>query len=220
MDIGERIKEIRGTATQEEFAGKLGVHKNTISRWERGERIPDANNLARILEVYQEINPAWLITGAGEIKRRQVEATRFVQNIDNEMFLSNARMIDYYLESKYYEEIPPKTRGLIYSAFHEHIKKEGSWNLFIIASIISELYTPSFTLHDVDISNPIGKLVDIQLGSESDDREKNVLFWSIFDTVCEKFCYKRVVAPNYVKTKIINWLNGEISKATKIEAKK
>ena len=43
MTLGERIKEARkGKYTQEELATLVGVHENTLRRWESGERSPDA----------------------------------------------------------------------------------------------------------------------------------------------------------------------------------
>ena len=43
MTLGERIREARkGKYTQEELAHELGVHGNTLRRWELGERSPDA----------------------------------------------------------------------------------------------------------------------------------------------------------------------------------
>jgi transcriptional regulator with XRE-family HTH domain len=66
MRIGERIRILRGDLLQGEFAEKLGFHKNTIGRWERGDSVPDVDNLAKILDTYPEINPAWLVTGDGE----------------------------------------------------------------------------------------------------------------------------------------------------------
>ncbi|OHD26103.1 MAG: hypothetical protein A2Y38_15555 [Spirochaetes bacterium GWB1_59_5] len=59
---------IRGDVTQGDFAKKIEVHKNTIGRWEKGEQTPTQEQLCRILGVYPEINPAWLLTGEGPMK--------------------------------------------------------------------------------------------------------------------------------------------------------
>ena len=48
--IGQRIKEVRLNLdmTGEEFGNKLNVQKPTISRWEKGHRLPDASILNKI----------------------------------------------------------------------------------------------------------------------------------------------------------------------------
>lgn len=73
MDMSERLKKIRSefikTFTQEDFAKLLGVSKMTVGRWERNESAPDYENLHKILKEFPEINPAWLLTGEGEMRR-------------------------------------------------------------------------------------------------------------------------------------------------------
>jgi len=69
MELFERIKIIRGFLKQEEFASKLGVSKVTVGRWERGERVPDAQDLYKITVVFPEFNPTWILTGEGEMKK-------------------------------------------------------------------------------------------------------------------------------------------------------
>lgn len=66
--IGTRIRDLRGTQTQAEFATQLMVSKNTIGMYERGERRPEAEVLARMHEVLGvDIN--WLLTGSGRMRR-------------------------------------------------------------------------------------------------------------------------------------------------------
>ena len=61
MKLGEKIRALRkGKFTQEQLAEKVGVHINTILRWERGDRVPDANSLAKIAEVL-ETTPSELL---------------------------------------------------------------------------------------------------------------------------------------------------------------
>lgn len=61
--IGGRIRMVRGGVRQPEFATRLGVDKNTIGRYERDERQPDAEFLARLCSL--GFNGHWLITGEG-----------------------------------------------------------------------------------------------------------------------------------------------------------
>lgn len=63
--IGERIRQVRGEMDLGLLASKLGLHKNTLSNYERGVRSPDASVLSKLLEVFPAANPNWLLTGEG-----------------------------------------------------------------------------------------------------------------------------------------------------------
>lgn len=39
--------------SQKQLANKLGIHEQTVSRWERGEREPDILMLNRLSELYR-----------------------------------------------------------------------------------------------------------------------------------------------------------------------
>lgn len=60
-EVGERIRQIRGIRTLEEFAEELGVKNPTIYRYET-DRIPDAEMLAQIAEL-ASVSVDWLLTG-------------------------------------------------------------------------------------------------------------------------------------------------------------
>jgi phage repressor protein C with HTH and peptisase S24 domain len=62
VQVGKRIGEARGRATQDEFARQLGVHANTLGRYERGERLPDADFIAAMAEK-ADISTHWLLYG-------------------------------------------------------------------------------------------------------------------------------------------------------------
>lgn len=61
LNIGERIKKIRGSLTQTEFGKIFGVNQNTVSRWESGS-ISDEETLKRIAE-YGGVSIDWLLRG-------------------------------------------------------------------------------------------------------------------------------------------------------------
>lgn len=61
--IGERIKTIRGNLSRYKFAQQTGIGKTALVNYETGERIPSAGYLMKILELYPDISPAWLLTG-------------------------------------------------------------------------------------------------------------------------------------------------------------
>jgi transcriptional regulator with XRE-family HTH domain len=46
---------IQANCAQKDFADALGVHQETISRWERGERRPRGDLLARYVELLQAL---------------------------------------------------------------------------------------------------------------------------------------------------------------------
>ncbi len=62
-DIGSRLAQLRGTEPQADFAKKIGVHKNTWARWERGERALDIEALLALRAM--GINTDWVLSGEG-----------------------------------------------------------------------------------------------------------------------------------------------------------
>ncbi|MDB5965439.1 MAG: putative phage repressor [Polaromonas sp.] len=60
--LGRRIKQLRGETARTEFASKLGVHANTIGKFERGGSMPDAYLCQRMCELKGQ-SIEWLITG-------------------------------------------------------------------------------------------------------------------------------------------------------------
>lgn len=73
MDISKRLKTIRGKLSQEDFAKVMGVSKMTVGRWERGERAPDFENLHKILDIFPNVSPAWLLSGEGPMNKGDQE---------------------------------------------------------------------------------------------------------------------------------------------------
>ena len=52
--LANKLYELRKTAgfSQEELAEKLQVSRQAISKWERGEALPDTDNLISIAKLY------------------------------------------------------------------------------------------------------------------------------------------------------------------------
>lgn len=75
LSYAKQIKELREALgySQAKLAKILGVHVQTISRYERGEVIPSAEILARIL-VDLDISPLWLFAGVGNIYNEEGES--------------------------------------------------------------------------------------------------------------------------------------------------
>nr|VFJ62528.1 MAG: transcriptional regulator [Candidatus Kentron sp. DK] len=64
--IGQRLLKIRGDASQQAFARRIGVNKNTVGGYEREERKPDAEVLRRLIEL--GFNANWIVTGQGPMR--------------------------------------------------------------------------------------------------------------------------------------------------------
>lgn len=64
----ERLKELRKTLnlTQQEFADKIGVKRNTIAQYESGRNAPIDAVITLICRTYS-VNETWLRTGEGEM---------------------------------------------------------------------------------------------------------------------------------------------------------
>ncbi|MBN2381195.1 LexA family transcriptional regulator [candidate division WOR-3 bacterium] len=68
--VGQRIRAARRERglNQDELSLKLGIHRNSLVRYERGERRIDVNLLYRIAEAL-EVSLHWLVTGEGEMEK-------------------------------------------------------------------------------------------------------------------------------------------------------
>lgn len=64
--IGERLAELRinHNMTQEEFAERLDVSRQAVSKWELDKTLPDVNKLLKISELYQ-VSVDYLLKGTG-----------------------------------------------------------------------------------------------------------------------------------------------------------
>jgi len=69
--IGQRLKQIRGKESRESFAKRFGVHRNTLGRWEAGERSPDFSFIVEVTKAY-EFAPDWVLLGQGPKKRNNL----------------------------------------------------------------------------------------------------------------------------------------------------
>lgn len=70
MSLADRIKTLRGDISIAEFCRQTNIHRNTLPRYESGERLPDSDFLEAVCNSYN-INPAWLLTGEGPMYNRQ-----------------------------------------------------------------------------------------------------------------------------------------------------
>jgi transcriptional regulator with XRE-family HTH domain len=68
VDVNERIKEIRNALkmTQQEFAERIKIKRNTVATYEMGRSIPSDSAIALICKEFS-VNEDWLRNGNGEM---------------------------------------------------------------------------------------------------------------------------------------------------------
>lgn len=66
--LGERIKRVRGDATQAAFATRLGISKAALGGYERDENLPGVDVISKICKICN-ISPAWLVLGNGDLRQ-------------------------------------------------------------------------------------------------------------------------------------------------------
>ena len=64
-DIGERVRELRGDVSQDEFAPQLGITQGQLSKIERGQAEPSVAVLVKLRERFNKTLD-WLILGRDE----------------------------------------------------------------------------------------------------------------------------------------------------------
>lgn len=72
----DRLVQIRGSLSQTAFAAKLGIHKNTLARYESGEREPDGGMLKALRQLGYSAD--WVLTGIGPERLDQAPKSQAV----------------------------------------------------------------------------------------------------------------------------------------------
>jgi transcriptional regulator with XRE-family HTH domain len=67
MDIGDRIRQIRGRRSRAEFAEELGIHPQTLYMYEKGKRVVDVELVRDLCDKFQ-VSVEWLIFGDRELQ--------------------------------------------------------------------------------------------------------------------------------------------------------
>lgn len=74
MEIGNKLNQLRKLAgmTQEQFAEKLNVSRQTISKWEKGDTLPDLESIVMVCKIFH-VSLDDLLTG-GTMEEKTNEA--------------------------------------------------------------------------------------------------------------------------------------------------
>lgn len=123
--MNERIKELRKTLklTQQEFADRLSLKRNTIATYEMGKAIPSDRTINDICEKYN-VNENWLRNGDGEMFNelpKEDEVAAYVSDLleDDE----GNPLYDIIKEIMHtYSELTPKSQEVIRD-FSAHLLK-------------------------------------------------------------------------------------------------
>lgn len=97
MSIGKRISNIRKerNISQEELAGRIYVSRQSISKWESDQVIPDTENviaLAKALNVSVE----WIISGSKQISKKNFQKDFIVLIIGSVFFVTSIILVIAY----------------------------------------------------------------------------------------------------------------------------
>lgn len=77
LEAGARMRELRGSLSQAEFAQRLGVDRKTVVRWEAGERLPDGKSLLTLSTVFDaDLN--YLLVGVRDALVQQLDSAERV----------------------------------------------------------------------------------------------------------------------------------------------
>lgn len=81
--MNERIKLLRNTLqmTQQEFADRIKVKRNTVATYEMGRSVPSDSAIALICKEFS-VNEVWLRTGAGEMFLQENKDAQISQMLD------------------------------------------------------------------------------------------------------------------------------------------
>lgn len=118
MKFGERLRLVRGNATQKTFAAGLGVHENSVANAERRDSATQ-NYLLRIAEVHR-INLHWLLTGRGTMRLEEPEGSLLQEQLA--VALTDALRVAYGAK---YATLPLATRARALRAASTYLRAIG-----------------------------------------------------------------------------------------------
>lgn len=112
--MNNRIKKIRRELdlTQQEFAERIGIKRNTIANYETGRNAPVDSVISLICREF-DVREEWIRTGEGEMfKPKQSDI------LDQLAYKYKLFNFDYVMIEKFLS-MPPELRRAIYDHFHD-----------------------------------------------------------------------------------------------------
>lgn len=102
-EIGARLKELRGTRSQENFAQLLGITRTSLSVYERGTTPLNADLIIKVCEICS-VTPNWLLLGEDiplhsetkELERENIGSSTFN---DREILVKKLQESDKIIKS-------------------------------------------------------------------------------------------------------------------------
>ncbi len=90
--LGENIKALRKSKglTQEELAIRINVVRQTVSKWEKGFSVPDAEALQKIADVL-EVDVKQLLGADVELEKSSNELVEQLARINEQLIIKNKR---------------------------------------------------------------------------------------------------------------------------------
>ena len=104
MNLGDRLRLVRGADTQKAFAAAMGVHENSVANAERRSSATQ-DYMLRIAEV-RNINLHWLLTGQGAMRLDEPAGSLLQEKIA--LALTDALRLAYGAR---YASVPLETRA-------------------------------------------------------------------------------------------------------------
>jgi hypothetical protein len=118
MNLGERLRLVRGADTQKAFAAALGVHENSVANAERRSSATQ-DYLLRIAEI-RNINLHWLLTGDGTMRLEEPAGSLLQEKIS--LALTDALRVAYGAR---YAAVPIDTRARALRAGASYLRAIG-----------------------------------------------------------------------------------------------
>ena len=129
--MNRRMKEVRSALglTQQEFADRLSLKRNTIATYEMGKASPSDRTINDICEKYN-VNETWLRTGKGEMFNELPEEDKVAAYVSDLLEDDDGNpLYDIIKEIMHtYSELTPKSQEVIrdFSAqLLENLKEKG-----------------------------------------------------------------------------------------------